>query len=1806
MSTLSEQLENTKNDNTKIGDTAPKERNLFDLVSQGNYTANDYSLLQQAQKRMTAPAVKYSFGDVLAAGFTDAAHEGGNTLQNVKIWGGQGVLSIGGITGSKTVENFGRSLINAANNEVQAKNKKYQQAYQQIIAPEDYNSFAYALGSGLFNYGEMLGLGYLTGGVGSVAGLSTKAAGALTETAGLGSMFAMELGGKTQDKINTYIEKSGDVDLKDYTADIASKDFMFSAMYASGSMIMEKKFGFGEQRKLFKMPFGQRLKNVAKIAVSEGGTELSQGLYEIGVDVAGGYLDFSKLPEKFMQAVQAGAVGGVLGGGAGIAAAIGHRSQAKAILREQLQNTVPEKDLDNVVDAIYEEADETARSVIAQELVQSEELRNKHGAIYEQIKDVINKQITDAGAFSDVEEAKKAQYIEGEASRFADEVLAEANKRGVTIDDVLTPNDIVYKDGRIYLQGLTEEQQKVRERKRRKKSREEVKPQEDELKAQIEENAPAEEKEQNLNDVVSSYEGAENFDVEAMSTDEKQAVFEAEEAVKDSFTAPEETTEQEEEVKLQAEEAVIDREDGELFGKNEDLGEGKVTTEKEKAELSEKIKQEWKESEDAEENYSWGKLSDIEDEYAKLYGEEELARLNDEYEEEQYDLKKDKERTEKYNAWKQAQAELSPETNEAIQENTLPEVEKEDTITSDKIEDFGEYLYGARKDLWTGFKEKINKELPEKADDIKLSEYFPEPNYEKLIASGVDVNVLATIKAVRDMIPPKPKNWYRLKKWSGTVKMIRDVVKYISDNDFSIEAADNIIPTSLKNQVQLYRMLGYPYFTKAKGFTLSPVYYNNWRGDEWVMTNIYHEGDKEGYEIEYNRRNVSVNGSYFFENINDGIDVIKEKIDVESAKDKVKNKAVKFDIYYNTKDRYKIILGKKIRSGKYVDLRTFGSVKEAREYLANNYDLLVEELNKLKQNPMTRGEVNEARIGEDYRNGTDATPEMYSDMFGFRGVQFGNWVEQKTRTKDLNEAYDALVDLSKVLNIPTRAIALNGTLGLAFGARGSGGVDAALAHYEPDTVVINLTKKKGAGSLAHEWFHALDNSFMKRDNRESEFASESATENNPLSHNRPEVMLAFYNLRNALQNSKLFERSKEWDKARTNDYWSTIRELGARTFEQYVKDKLKGKDVYNDFLVNIVESKDGVYLNKDEKAEIYAAYDKLFNTLKTRETEKGVEFYQESLDIAEENARLDDIYPEYKGETITINGQEKTVYNSNGDRIAKSKEALENFYKWFGDSKVVDEQGRPLVVYHGTNAEFDTFKGTKILNSSEGVGFNFAVKKDIAEGFGKVMPVYLKLENPVYAYSNIDLVSDTYEDDFEIENQEAIRNAVYKVKENLEQKGYTFYNEVDSDMLDAYAERSQVQEVLDGLLDLGSYIQEDYDAETLYNDIRQAEIDAFGIDGYVTNNYGTTGGKVYIAFESNQIKSTQNRGTYSESENIYYQRGKVKRGSFDALTKSIKITDKADFSTYAHEFAHYWLDNMWNYANSEMASQNYKDQFNEVKKWLNVKADQTYLTSAQHEKFARGYEKYLYTGNIPNPIIGDVFKDYNEFIKEVYESLEEVDTRAGKKYEPITPVMKEFFDSMITGKIEETEKPTEEAQEKPTAETKEVKPRGLAKTTAEMAEQKGIEVEKPTYEVRKQTKMAEKADEFIKENKQLAIDIVKGLAPEQDGIFREDLFAALRELALNEGDSDLLNDLSRSMTVEEATELGQRIQALARGRINPVKEMTELREERMKKNKVTKEKIKDETKKATKEIENEIALAAEPKEWQEFVKSLEC
>ena len=153
-------------------------------------------------------------------------------------------------------------------------------------------------------------------------------------------------------------------------------------------------------------------------------------------------------------------------------------------------------------------------------------------------------------------------------------------------------------------------------------------------------------------------------------------------------------------------------------------------------------------------------------------------------------------------------------------------------------------------------------------------------------------------------------------------------------------------------------------------------------------------------------------------------------------------------------------------------------VNEHRAELEGKYRAFREEFSRSEKDWRSGNPIRD-RVGPDYRQGKDATPEMFQETFGFRGVEFGNWVKQGKNGRErqwmLNNAYDALMDLSKILDIPPKAVALDGGLGLAFGSRGHG---AASAHYELANRVINLTKTKGYSSLAHEWFHALDHYLM--------------------------------------------------------------------------------------------------------------------------------------------------------------------------------------------------------------------------------------------------------------------------------------------------------------------------------------------------------------------------------------------------------------------------------------------------------------------------------------------------------------------------------------------------------------------------------------------------------------------------------------------------------------------------------------------------------------------------------------------------------
>ncbi len=259
-----------------------------------------------------------------------------------------------------------------------------------------------------------------------------------------------------------------------------------------------------------------------------------------------------------------------------------------------------------------------------------------------------------------------------------------------------------------------------------------------------------------------------------------------------------------------------------------------------------------------------------------------------------------------------------------------------------------------------------------------------------------------------------------------------------------------------------------------------------------------------------------------------------------------------------------------------------------------------------------------------------------------------------------------------------------------------------------------------------------------------------------------------------------------------------------------------------------------------------------------------IPFFQESLKLAEENARLDEQYPAYDGETIDINGVQKTVYNSNGERIAKSAEALRNFYNWFGDSKVIDEQGRPLVVYHGTNAEFSVFDKSKQKGSSYyGKGFYFTNWSDVST-YGKIkMPLYLNIKNPLIIKEG------------DVSSLKAAEDVI-GVHPDMpdEQKEWDFEGWAKYTL----GYRSDIEGNIESVLSSKGY------------------------DGVVILDIENDGQRnKYIAFDSNQIKSTSNRGTFSkDNPDIFYQSGVAditRQKAREVKSALQKIADGAEEAT---------------------------------------------------------------------------------------------------------------------------------------------------------------------------------------------------------------------------------------------------------------------------------------------------------------------
>lgn len=546
-----------------------------------------------------------------------------------------------------------------------------------------------------------------------------------------------------------------------------------------------------------------------------------------------------------------------------------------------------------------------------------------------------------------------------------------------------------------------------------------------------------------------------------------------------------------------------------------------------------------------------------------------------------------------------------------------------------KIDDFGEVLTGARKH----YTDKLSDAEKLDTATVPLSKAWPEPDYQDLIEKGVDPYLVAIVRAMREEVPAKGRTGWKVKRYVDSVEMLRGFAKDILSGEISKKALTEKLnqkefrnlKEKLHSVADLYQAVGHK--NSLKGIKISVGSYGMYNGQKYSPPKTIWTISKKAKATAWSNWPTEL---AIGDTREEAIANFKAKADEILAKEKAKKRKTNFVVYTKSaKGDNKVYIGKKFSSRRYVDLESFDSLKEARAYLAEKQESLEQKLERIKKIPNERKETNAPRVGEDHLGGQDVTPEMFSEAFGFRGVQFGNYVDQKKRQSDLNEAYDALMDMAGVLGIPAKAISLNGELGLAFGARGRGGKGAPKAHYEGDTIVINLTKRDGAGSLAHEWWHALDN-YFGRMRGEAGFLTENPREKKRYENGqvvpdptRKEMIEAFEKVMNTINESSLPSRSSVLDQARSKPYWDTDVELSARAFEGYIIEKLADNNGANDYLANIVsqEAWDAAaamgleqensypYPTKEEIPTIKEAYQHFFDTVETKKTSQGVAMF---------------------------------------------------------------------------------------------------------------------------------------------------------------------------------------------------------------------------------------------------------------------------------------------------------------------------------------------------------------------------------------------------------------------------------------------------------------------------------------------------------------------------------------------------------------------------------------------------------------------
>ena len=141
---------------------------------------------------------------------------------------------------------------------------------------------------------------------------------------------------------------------------------------------------------------------------------------------------------------------------------------------------------------------------------------------------------------------------------------------------------------------------------------------------------------------------------------------------------------------------------------------------------------------------------------------------------------------------------------------------------------------------------------------------------------------------------------------------------------------------------------------------------------------------------------------------------------------------------------------------------------------------------------------------------------------------------------------------------------------------------------------------------------------------------------------------------------------------------------------------------------------------------------------------------------------------------------------------------------------------------------------------------------------------------------------------------------------------------------------------------------------------------------------GVEDGRCYVVFDDKAIKVIKK---YNQSVN----------GMTEIMSdgeRIISIFKTADRSTFLHEMGHVFFDDIQKLASMENAPEQLVTDWNKLKEWSGWVDGENVDNTKAHEKFARGWESYLRSGEAPTNALQRVFRQFSKWLTYIYRSVQ--------------------------------------------------------------------------------------------------------------------------------------------------------------------------------------------------------------------------